>query len=52
MDKYCKFCNCQYETTYFEHAIDNKIHRDLLIKNYDEIIKNQYSKKKDLRNNF
>ena len=41
---YCKFCliTCP---CYFTHVVNNKAHTENLKKNYDLIIKNQYSRK-------
>jgi len=41
---YCKFCLIEIES-YYLHAHNNKTHTANLIKNYDEVIKNQYVKK-------
>ena len=43
---YCKFCLIEIES-YYLHALNNKTHTANLIKNYDEIIKNQYVKKSE-----
>ena len=41
--EYCKFCQICIES-YYLHAYKNKIHLANLVKNYDEVIKNQYIK--------
>lgn len=39
---YCKFCKCDFAETYYKHMVD-PVHRELLVKNYYEVIKHQYS---------
>ena len=39
---YCKFCKCDFIGTYYEHAVES-VHKEFLIKNYDEVIKHRYS---------
>ena len=42
INSFCKFCKCDFTGTYYEHAVD-ATHRDLLVKNYYDVIKNQYT---------
>ena len=41
---FCKFCKCDFTGTYYDHAVD-ATHRNLLVKNYYDVIKNQYSRR-------
>ena len=43
---FCKYCLVEIES-YYLHVLNNKTHTLNLIKNYDEIIKNQYVKKSE-----
>lgn len=39
---YCKFCKINFIDSYYKHVTD-PLHRELLVKNYYDVIKSQYS---------